>query len=157
MTQITRCFAFAAALVLFGGCGAQSLVIDEDTGDPPFSAETPIDAPSETLTPAQTETPTPTLTETSAPTNAPTPIPPLATSPPSELLDFTSPLLDPFGFPFFDLADTPDLFSLLLDSLMFDIVLPADRGGLADDYTHLELLCLEGDDPDFICRQRYGR
>ncbi len=140
MAQFRRDFAFAAALMIFGGCGAHSLVVDEYADDTPFSAAAPVDTPS----------------AIPAPTLAPSPISPPLTSPPSESLDSTSQVFDRPGFPLFEPADAPDLVSLFLDYLILDLVSPAGRGGLADDYTYLELLCLEGDDPDFVCRQLYG-
>lgn len=140
MTKVRRASVFAATLIIFGGCGTESL-IDEHAADPPSSAETPIDPPA----------------ATPAAATAPSPAPPRAPSPPLESPGLSSNLLDPFGFSLFDLALSPDLLSQFLDILALDLVIPADRGGLADDPTFLELLCREGDDPDFVCRQRYGR
>ena len=140
MTQVRRDFAFTAALLIFGGCGAHSFVVDEYADDTPSSAAAPVDRSS----------------ATPAPTNTPSPIPPRVTSPPSESLDFTSQVFDRPRFPLFEPADAADLVSLFLDYLILDLVSPAGRGGLADDYTYLERLCLEGDEPDFVCRQRYG-
>ncbi len=47
-----------------------------------------------------------------------------------------------------------DLVSLLLDTLILDLINPA---GPALSLTFLERLCLAGDEPDFVCRQLYGQ
>lgn len=46
--------------------------------------------------------------------------------------------------------------SLLLDGLILELLSPIGPR-LDDSLTFLERLCLAGDDPDFFCRQRYGR
>jgi len=144
MTRVQRGIAFAAALLLFGGCGAQTFVEDASA----------VDAPDSTDAPAETSTSLETQTEPTVPTSLPTPLP-VSTPPPSSV-NLIVPLFDPFGFPLLGFTDTPDLLSMFSDFLILDLVNPPGRGGLVDDYTYLELLCLEGDDPDFVCRDRYG-
>ena len=51
-------------------------------------------------------------------------------------------------------ADLPELLSLFLDALILETLDPA---GPALELTFLEQLCLEGGDPDFVCRQRFGQ
>lgn len=78
---------------------------------------------------------------------APTPVP--AQPPLSGQTAF-----DPAGIGSFDF-DSADLLTLLLaDQFALDLIAPS---GPALDYTFLERLCLEGEDPDFYCHQRYGR
>lgn len=45
------------------------------------------------------------------------------------------------------------LVSAFLDALFLDLINPA---GPAQSFTYLERLCLEGDEPDLVCRQLYG-
>ena len=49
-----------------------------------------------------------------------------------------------------------DVLGVLLDALLVELLAPAGPR-LDDSMTFLERLCLGGDDPDFFCRQRYGR
>jgi hypothetical protein len=61
---------------------------------------------------------------------------------------------DPAGLASFDFDNADLLGSLFADQLALDLLMPS---GPALDYTFLERLCLEGDEPDFYCHQRYGR
>jgi hypothetical protein len=154
MTRVQRGIAFAAAFLIFGGCGAHTLVEDGSAVDASDSTEAPISAPPETPTSTPTQTPPETVTATQPGTGSPIPLP--VTTPPSDSVSLIVPLFDPFGFPLLGLTDTPDLLSMFSDFLILDLVNPPGRGGLVDNYTYLELLCLEGNDPDFVCRERYG-
>lgn len=114
------------------------------------------------------------------PPSAPPPIPaavaadlaadstPTTDQPPDELLTESFALwlsiLDPsllsfdlMGGVFLDPEDGSDLFSLMFDAFLLDSLIPSIPSSFADDFTFLELLCREGETPDFICRQRYGR
>ena len=62
---------------------------------------------------------------------------------------------DPLLFPFLGPDDVADLLSLFLDDLLLDLLNPVGPQ-LNDTLSFLERLCLEGDDPDFVCRQRFG-
>jgi len=68
----------------------------------------------------------------------------------SNLLRLTSgdPLLSLLG----DLY-IADLLSIIVDGHFLDAFAP---GEAAPEFTFLELLCRDGDIPDFVCRQRYG-
>ena len=61
---------------------------------------------------------------------------------------------DPIGLASLGSNDASDLTSLWLDLLVLETLDPA---GPALDLTYLERLCLAGDDPDFICHQRFGQ
>jgi len=63
---------------------------------------------------------------------------------------------DLMGGVFLDPGDGSDLLSLTFDAFLLDSLIPSAGSGFADDFTFLELLCREGDTPDFICRQRFG-
>ncbi len=152
MTRVQRGIAFAAAFLIFSGCGAHTLVEDASAVDAPDSTDATLDAPAETS--SSSSAPTETQTEPTAPTSLPTPLP--VTTPPPSSVNLIVPLFDPFGFPLLGFTDTPDLLSMFSDFLILDLVNPPGRGGLVDNYTYLELLCLEGNDPDFVCRERYG-
>ncbi len=65
----------------------------------------------------------------------------------------TSPY-NPFGTTYTG-GSTWDLLSLWLDGMTMGLLDPsADTGG--SSYTYLELMCLDGDTPDSVCRSRYG-
>ena len=70
------------------------------------------------------------------------------------LLPATFPALDPFALSIFTLTDAPALLSGLLDGLVLDVINTAPRSGT---FTFLELLCINQGDPEFLCRQRFGR
>lgn len=60
---------------------------------------------------------------------------------------------DPFAFSIFEPSDSPELFSLLADILVLDLLSPTQSDG---EFTFLELLCIDTGQPEFVCRQRYG-
>ena len=66
----------------------------------------------------------------------------------------TFPALDPFALAVFTSADVSALLSGLLDNLVFDLLDPVPSNS---DFTYLELLCIGQDEPEFLCRQRFGR
>ncbi len=51
--------------------------------------------------------------------------------------------------------DFANVISVLLDSLLLELLTPSGPQ-LDGSFTYLERLCLQGDDPDFFCRQRFG-
>lgn len=66
----------------------------------------------------------------------------------------------PTQFPdpvFFHAADgSVDILGVLLNALLVDLLAPSGPR-LNDSMTFLERLCLEGDEPDSFCRQRFSR
>lgn len=67
----------------------------------------------------------------------------------------TTPQFDPFLMSIFGLEDFPVLLSQFFDNLLIDALTPAGTG--SSSMTFLERLCIAGGDPEFLCRQRYGR
>ncbi len=61
---------------------------------------------------------------------------------------------DPFTFTLLPSADIDILLSLFVDGLVLDLLPPSD---LNNELSFLERLCREGDTPEFLCRQRFGR
>ena len=60
---------------------------------------------------------------------------------------------DPFLLSIFGLEDYPELLSLHFDNLLIDSLSTTGSSSM----TFLERLCIAGGDPEFLCRQRYGR
>lgn len=67
-------------------------------------------------------------------------------------LDPTITVFDPFLLSIFGLEDFPELLSLHFDNLLIDSL-----SATGSSMTFLERLCIAGGDPEFLCRQRYGR
>jgi hypothetical protein len=63
------------------------------------------------------------------------------------------PFFDPFAPTLLPLADIDILLSLFLDGLVLDLLTLAD---LNNELSFLELLCREGDTPEFRCRQLFS-
>ncbi len=77
-------------------------------------------------------------------------------SEPSTTVDpLLSPLgsFDPLALRLLPLADIDILLSLFVDGLVLDLLTPAD---LNNELSFLELLCREGDTPEFRCRQLFS-
>lgn len=121
-------FALAANLVAVCGCGAVATSVDPHPG----AGDAVTDASSDDQAQA-------------------TPIDPASIRTPVEetALSGTSPVGVGVGA-----IDESILVSLFLDRLLLDLINPT---GPLESFTFLERLCLEGDDPDFVCRQLYGR
>lgn len=71
---------------------------------------------------------------------------------------YADPAAPSFPFPVFVEApgSSVDVLGVLLDALLVELLAPVGPR-LDDSMTFLERLCLGGDDPDFVCRQRFGR
>ncbi len=62
--------------------------------------------------------------------------------------------LDPFHFSEDAFINSSFFLSLLLDDVLLGLL---DPSGPSLEMSFLERLCREGDDPDFVCRDRYGQ
>jgi hypothetical protein len=158
--------ALIVGLLLLSGCGR--VMPDECAEGTDCSIESalagpgsdlPDDASSGGLTDASPSSAIPVVipaamaSASDDPTASETAHPPYSTTVP--------PMLNPSGIPLLTLLDADVLVSLLLDDLILDLFAPAPAPAPGpsppdDDPTFLELLCRQGDTPDFICRQRYG-
>ena len=93
----------------------------------------------------------PVVSDSSPDAAAPSTLATRATSP----FTFVDPVVSPPSFVEPNLgADI--VLNLLLDTLLVGLLDPVGPQ-LDHSLTHLERLCLDGDDPDFYCRQRFGR
>lgn len=77
------------------------------------------------------------------------------------------PALDPLALSIFTTADVPELLTGLLDGLILDLFVPTPGIGnlpgllsptpRTGSFTYLELQCIRQGQPEFLCRNRYGR
>lgn len=121
-------------LVSVAGCGVGSSPQAMTTGEPSETA----------------------LSETNPGDTAPSP-PAMQATPP---FVFVTPEVPTFTFvdPVLSPGGVDNVLGALLDALLVGLLDPVGVGSQpVPSLTFLERLCFEGDDPDFVCSQRFGR
>jgi len=156
-------YALIVGLLLLSGCGR--VMPDECAEGTDCSIESAIAGPGSDL---PDDPSLDALGDWSAPTATPVVIPAAMAPTPDDPAVFQNadpissttlpPMLNPSGIPLLTFLDADVLVSLLLDDLILDLFAPAPAPAPPPDRdpTFLELLCRDGETPDFICRQRYG-
>lgn len=148
---------WATAFLLIGGCGAWPVIAPADCLDNVDCLDDAVasdggvsNAPDSPVVQPPSASPTPQVTPRQDPGVIDIPVSSLLLLDP---LFFLFPGSDPFAFSIFGPTDSPELFSLLADMLVLDLLSPAPS---RDTFTFLELLCIDTGRPEFLCRQRYG-
>ena len=119
------------AVIFTAGCGVGSR---PSTAQPPGEIEPAPLEPSPGVVPP-------------FPSAGPTDLPIVNADPPTQ---FPDPVF------FHDASGSVDILGVLLNALLVDLLAPSGPR-LNDSMTFLERLCLEGDEPDSFCRQRFSR